>query len=89
MEPSKLIEEQLDFWEGLAKLRDTYGLPSDIMWCKLRDTPLMPKSTNGQPMESEEFGKGLKQAIQMLQVGGWRKVFEEVRMMNTSRNYEH
>ncbi len=80
------VEQQLDFWEELGKLRDTYGLPGDIIWCRLRDENRLPKNKDGKDMNSDEFAIGMKQAIAMLQGGGWRKVLESLReKLNTEK----
>jgi hypothetical protein len=67
------IARQLDTWESYARLKDTFGLPEDLIWLKLRDARLLPKTKAGADMGSEEFAKGIKQAIFYLQHGGWRK----------------
>ncbi len=55
--------QNLSFWIELAKLRDTFGLPADIIWCKLRDS--------GHPiaseLSSERFEKELDTLIKLRQ----------------------
>ena len=56
-------KQNLSFWIELAKSRDTFGLPADIIWCKLRD--------GGHPiaaeLSSERFEKELDTLIKLRQ----------------------
>lgn len=71
----------LDWWETLVPIYDTYGLPIDIIYCKIRDI-----TNEGQltvlsiwpDMTSDEFYKNFLQAVQFKQCGGWRKVKERI-----------
>jgi len=67
----------LDYWEMLVPIYDTYGLPIDIIYCKLRDHDKFT-ILNVWPMDSETFAKNFKQAVQFRQCGGWRKVMQKM-----------
>lgn len=60
---------RLTWWEEFAKLYDTYGLPVDLIYVNLRDTGNLPEG-----MTSEYFENGMKEAVKILQVGGWEKM---------------
>lgn len=66
----------LDYWETLVPIYDTYGLPIDIIYCKLRDNKEHYMLLDIWPMTSDEFAKNFKQAVKFKQAGGWRKVVE-------------
>lgn len=68
----------LDYWELLVPIYDTYGLPIDIIYCKLRDDKEDYMLLDVWDMDSETFAKNFKQAVQFKQLGGWRKVMETI-----------
>lgn len=75
---AEAAEMLLDFWESFAKLHDTFGLPVDLIWLKLRELNCLPLNKQGEPMKSDEFEKGIRQSIAFLQCGGWRNVSDSI-----------
>lgn len=69
-----VTETNLQWWNDWAELYDTYGLPIDLIWCRLRDDNLLPE-VNGARLSSDDFETGVRQMVDIRQVGGHEAVY--------------
>lgn len=66
-------KQSLDYWLSLARLHDTHGLPTDLIYIVCESESALPRVIqNGElrAVTSAEFETGIRDCVRLLQVGG-------------------
>jgi hypothetical protein len=82
-------EHGLTIWMELATLRDTFGVPVDLMYVYLDGKGFLPQVFHNGELRfvtSEEFAKCIKECIVILQGGGLERFVEMLIAQNGDGN---